>query len=97
MVFPYLKGFEIIKCGFFYIALWIYCVFSICGDSICRSILDLNKWYQSTFLGRKCGQIFLFFADLFFRKKKRVVTLWTISLCFYENFEIKGCISEFLS
>jgi hypothetical protein len=33
----------IIKCGFFYLVLWIYCVFSICGDYICRSILVLNK------------------------------------------------------
>ena len=39
MVFPYMKGLVIIKCGFFYIALWIYCVFSICGDSICISIV----------------------------------------------------------
>jgi hypothetical protein len=45
MVLPYLKGLVIIKCGFFYLALWIYCVFSICGDYICRSIpiLDLNE------------------------------------------------------
>jgi hypothetical protein len=34
MVLPYLKGLIIIKCGFFYLALWIYCVFSICGDYI---------------------------------------------------------------
>jgi hypothetical protein len=31
-----------IKCGFFYLSLWIYCVFSICGDYICRSIQVLN-------------------------------------------------------
>jgi hypothetical protein len=42
MVFPYLKGLVIIKCGFFYLALWIYCVFSICGDYICTSIQVLN-------------------------------------------------------
>jgi hypothetical protein len=42
MVLPYLKGFEVIKCDFFYIALWIYCVFSNCGDYICRSILVLK-------------------------------------------------------
>ena len=42
MVVSYLKGLVIIKCGFFYIALWIYCVFSICGDYICRSIQVLN-------------------------------------------------------
>jgi hypothetical protein len=43
MVLPYLKGLVIIKCGFFYLALWIYCVFSICGDYIGRSIQVLNK------------------------------------------------------
>ena len=71
MVFPYLKGLEIIKCGFFYLALWIYCVFSICGYYIGRSIQVLNKWYQSTFLGRSCGQIFFLFADFFFSEKKK--------------------------
>jgi hypothetical protein len=71
MVLPYLKGLVIIKCGFFYLALWIYCVFSICGDYICRSIQVLNKWYQSTFLGRSCGQLFFIFADFFFGEEKR--------------------------
>jgi hypothetical protein len=33
--------------------------------------LVLNKWYQSTFLGRHCGQIFFIFADFFSEKKKR--------------------------
>jgi hypothetical protein len=70
MVLPYLKGLVIIKCGFFYIALWIYCVFNICGDYICISIQVLNKWYQSTFLGRHCGQIFFIFADFFFGEEK---------------------------
>jgi hypothetical protein len=69
MVLPYLKGLIIIKCGFFYLALWIYCVFSICGDYICRSGLVLNKWYQSTFLGRSCGQLLFIFADIFFRRR----------------------------
>jgi hypothetical protein len=54
-----------------YFSLWIYCVFSICGDYICRSIQVLNKWYQSTFLGRHCGQIFFIFADFFFGEEKR--------------------------
>jgi hypothetical protein len=71
MVLPYLKGLVIILCGLFYIALWIYCVFSNCGDYICRSILVLNNWYQITFLGRSCGQLFLFFADFFSEQKKR--------------------------
>jgi hypothetical protein len=34
MVFSYLKGLIIIKCGLFYIDLRIYCVFIICGDYI---------------------------------------------------------------
>jgi hypothetical protein len=43
MVLPYLKGFLlIILCGFFSIVLWIYCVFSICGDYIGISIQVLN-------------------------------------------------------
>jgi hypothetical protein len=46
MVLPYLKGLEIIKCGFFYLALWIYCVFNICGDYICRSIQVLNRKFR---------------------------------------------------
>jgi hypothetical protein len=39
MVLPYLKGLVIIKCGFFYLALWIYCVFSICGDYMADLVL----------------------------------------------------------
>ena len=70
MVLPYLKGFGNNKVVVFYISLWIYCVFNICGDYICRSIQFLNKWYQSTFLGRHCGKIFFIFADLFSEKKK---------------------------
>ena len=42
MVLPYLKGLVIIKCGLFYFALWIYCVFNICGYYIGRSIRVLN-------------------------------------------------------
>jgi hypothetical protein len=42
MVLPYLKGLIIILCGFFYLALWIYCVFSICGYYIGRYIQVLN-------------------------------------------------------
>jgi hypothetical protein len=29
-------------------------------------VLVLNKWYQSTFLGRSCGQLLFIFADIFF-------------------------------
>jgi hypothetical protein len=52
----------------------------VCGDYIHISLvllwyfvfryLVLNNWYLITFLGWKCGKIFLFFADLFFRKKR---------------------------
>jgi hypothetical protein len=37
----------------------------------CIQYLVLNKWYQSTFLGRHCGQIFFIFADFFFGEEKR--------------------------
>jgi hypothetical protein len=65
MVFPYLKGLIVIK-KIFHIflvyILWLFCV----------QYLVLNKWYQSTFLGRHCGQIFFIFADIFFfREEKR--------------------------
>ena len=29
----------------------------------------LKKWYQSTFLGRSCGQLLFIFADIFFRRR----------------------------
>jgi hypothetical protein len=66
MVLPYLKGFLIIKCGFLYY--WI--LVSICGDYFVFISLVLNKWYQSTFLGKKCGQFFFYFCR-FFRRRKR--------------------------
>ena len=37
--------------------------------SIIKSIQVLNKWYQSTFLGRSCGQLLFIFADIFFRRR----------------------------
>jgi hypothetical protein len=98
MVLPYLKGLVIIKCGFFYIALWIYCVFSICGDYICRSIQVLNKWYQSTFLGQTLWANIFIFADFFFRsRKKRAATFSKFLVYLCVKFAEKGCISEFLS
>jgi hypothetical protein len=61
-------------------------------------VLVLNNWYQSTFLGRSCGQLFFIFADFFFRRrKKRAATFQTFSVYFCEKFVEKGCISEFLS
>jgi hypothetical protein len=97
MVLPYLKGLIIIKCGFFYIVCGsiVYSVFVVI---IFRSIQVLNKWYQSTFLGRSCGQLFFIFADFFFRRrKKRAATFQTFSVYFCAKFAEKGCISEFLS
>jgi hypothetical protein len=67
MVLPYLKGFDYFLCsvfgewfGFFLLILWVYFEF------IFRSIQVLNKWYQSTFLGKKCGQFFFFYFCRFF-------------------------------
>jgi hypothetical protein len=63
MVLPYLKGLivinEILHIVLVYL-LWCFFIQS----------LVLNKWYQSTFLGRSCGQIFFIFADFFSEKKK---------------------------
>jgi hypothetical protein len=47
----------IIKCGFFYLALWIYCVFSICGDYICRSILVLNTMRLEEIIGSENPEV----------------------------------------
>ena len=74
------------------------CSDTTCGYYIGRSIQDLKNWYQSTFLGRSCGQLFFIFADFFFgEEKKRAVTFQTISVYFCTKFAEKGCISEFLS
>jgi hypothetical protein len=71
MVLPYLKGLVIILCGFFYLALWIYCVFSICGDYILDLFRFLTIGIRALSLGRHCGQIFFIFADFFFSEKKK--------------------------
>ena len=79
MVLSYLKGLVIIKCGFFYLALWNYYVFSICGDYICRSILILNNWYQITFLGQIREESFCSFYRNFLGKENRAVHFRFIS------------------
>jgi hypothetical protein len=61
----------------------LYFSLNLCGVYICNYLV-LTKWYQRTFLGRKCGQIF-FFADLFFRKKKRAATFQMISVVLVQN------------
>jgi hypothetical protein len=89
MVLPYLKGLVIIKCGFFYLALWIYCVFSIFGDYICRSIQVLKvlkNGIRALSLADIVGKYFLFLQFFFFfrRRKKRAATFlkffWYISV-----------------
>jgi hypothetical protein len=70
MVLPYLKGLIIIKCGFFYLALWIYCVFSICGDYICRSIWFLTSGIRALSLAGVVGNYFLFLQIFFFGEKR---------------------------
>jgi hypothetical protein len=63
MVLPYLKGLmvinEILHIVLVYL-LWCFCI----------RYWVLNNWYQSTFLGRSCGQLFFIFADFFLEKKK---------------------------
>jgi hypothetical protein len=46
-------------------------VYSVFVVIIFVDLLVLNKWYQSTFLGRSCGQLFFIFADFFFGEEKR--------------------------
>jgi hypothetical protein len=96
MVFPYLKGFDIIKCGFSILFLYIYCgVF----------IFILYIWYltsgiRALSLARSVGNFFFFFffADFFFgEEKKRVATFQKIYVYFCAKFVETGCISEFLS
>jgi hypothetical protein len=71
MVLPYLKGFLLIKCGFFYLA---------CGSIVYSVFVVIIFVYLSWFLtsgiralslGRHCGQIFFIFADFFFGEEKR--------------------------
>jgi hypothetical protein len=67
MVLPYLKGLVIIKCGFFYIALYGSIVYSVFVVIIFADlILVLNNWYQSTFQGQRREYLFSLFAEFFF-------------------------------
>jgi hypothetical protein len=74
-------------------------VYSVFVVIISSDLLVLNNWYQSTFLGRSCGQIFFIFADFFFfrSRKKRAATLSKFLVYFGAKFAEKGCRSEFLS
>jgi hypothetical protein len=78
MVLPYPKGLIVIK-KILHIVL-VYLLWCFCIQS-----LVLNKWYQSTFLGRSCGQLFFIFADFFFSEKKKegrdIPDIFSIFLC----------------
>jgi hypothetical protein len=101
MVFPYLNGLIVIKWWFcilfFYIGLWIYYVFSICGDYICRSIQVLNNWYQSTFLGQIREERFCSFYRKFLGKENRAMHFRFISEALRARFGKKKWVFEFLS
>jgi hypothetical protein len=71
MVLPYLKGLVIILCGFFYLALWIYCVFSICGDYISDLFRFLTSGIRALSLAGVVGKYFLFLQIFFFGEEKR--------------------------
>jgi hypothetical protein len=71
MVLPYLKGLVIILCGFFYIALWIYCVFSICGDYISDLFWFLTIGIRALSLAGVVGNYFLFLQIFFFGEEGR--------------------------
>jgi hypothetical protein len=63
-VLPYLKGLIVINEIFHIVLVYLFWLFFI-------QSLVLNKWYQSTFLGIHCGQIFFIFAVFFFGEEKR--------------------------
>jgi hypothetical protein len=46
-------------------------VYSVFVVIILYSILVLNNWYQSTFLGQRREDLFSLFAEFFLGKKKR--------------------------
>jgi hypothetical protein len=97
MVFPYLKGLVIIKCGFFYLACGsiVYSVFVVI------IFVDLY-WYltsgiRALSLAGVVGNYFLFLQIFFRRRKKRAATFQTFSVYLCAKFAENGCISEFLS
>jgi hypothetical protein len=51
--------------------LWIYCVFSICGDYIGRSIWFLTSGIRALSLAGVVGNYFLFLQIFFFGEEKR--------------------------
>jgi hypothetical protein len=75
MVFLYPKGLIIIK-KIFHIVPYI-----MCGDCIHIYLvilwyflfryMVLKKWYQSTFIGKNCGQLFFLFLQFFFSEKSK--------------------------
>jgi hypothetical protein len=63
MALPYPKGLIVITKILHIVLVYLFRCF-------CIHSLVLNKWYQSTFLDRHCGQIFFIFAEFFPEKKK---------------------------
>jgi hypothetical protein len=65
------------------LSLWALCPLHI------LYIWYLNKWYQSTFLGRSCGQLFLFLQIFFRRRKKRAANFRHFQYISVQNFQKK--------
>ena len=70
MVFPYLKGFEVIKCGFFYLA----CGSIVCSVFVVIILIYLFKFLtigiKALFLAKEGKICFLFLQNFFFREEK---------------------------
>jgi hypothetical protein len=49
----------------------VFVVIILVFSEVYLDLLVLNKWYQSTFQGRSCGQLFLFLQIFFFGEEKR--------------------------
>jgi hypothetical protein len=76
----------IIECGFFYIALWIYCVFSICGDYISDLFRYLTSGIRALSRAGVVGNYFLFLQIFFFFSEKKkegrdIPDIFSIFLC----------------
>jgi hypothetical protein len=92
MVFPYLKGFDIIKLCFSILFFCIYCGVLYSG------IWFLTIGIRALSLGRHCGQIFFIFADFFFGVEKRGQRhSRSFQYIFVQNLQKMSYRSEFLS
>jgi hypothetical protein len=59
--------------------------------------LDLNNWYQSTFLGQRREDLFSLFAEIFLGKKKRATHFRFRYKVLRAEFGKINCVFEFLS